>query len=114
MAAINLRDAPIPTVYTFSAETTWQEVQLPPRCRVTVQIKGAGGYLAFKANGDPASPETPSDGGAVGTHRVSITQDSLTTYRSAPITSYRTGQSVFIASQSGTRTAEVVLESLES
>jgi len=44
MAAINLRDAPIPTVYTFSAETTWQEVQLPPRCRVTVRVAVGHAY----------------------------------------------------------------------
>lgn len=114
MAAIDLRAAPIPTVYTFTAATTWQEIQLPPRCRATVSVESANGYLGFEKNGTVSSPEEPTDGGAVGTHRVKFSQDTLVTFRVAPITDYRNGQSIFVAAASGTPTASVVLEALES
>lgn len=114
MAAINLRASPLPTVYTFTSAATWQEVQLPPRCRVTVTCEGTAGYLAFPMVGVVASPEEPADGGAVGTHRQPINADAPTTMRIAPLTEYRSGCSIFIAAQSGTPSVSVLLESLES
>lgn len=114
MAAINLRAAPLPTVYTFTSATTWQEVQIPPRCRVTVTFEGTAGYIGFESNGVVASPEEPADGGAVGTHRQPAPADAPMTFRAAPVTDYRNGQSIFLAASSGTPSACVTLEALES
>jgi hypothetical protein len=114
MAAINLRAADLPWPYTFTAATTWQEVQLPPRCRVTVTCEGTAGYLGFPSAGVVASPEEPADGGAVGTHRQPINADAPSTFRVAPVTSYRDGCSIFLAATSGTPSITVLLESLES
>jgi hypothetical protein len=114
MAAINIRAAQLPTVYTFTSATTWQEVQLPPRCRVTVTVTGVAGVLAFTKNGDPASPEEPADGGAVGTHTQALPADSLVTFRMAPQSANPSGQSIFVAAGSGTPAVSVVLEALEN
>ncbi len=114
MAAINLRAAQLPTVYSFTSATTWQEVQIPPRCRVTVTCEGTAGYLGFESNGAVASPEEPADGGAVGTHRQPCAADAPMSFRCAPVTGYRNGQSIFLAASSGTPSITVALEALES
>ena len=114
MAAISLRSAQLPTTYVFTSATTWQEVQLPPRCRVTVTVTGVAGALGFAKNGSPASPEEPADGGAVGTHTQALPADSLVTFRMAPRSANPSGQSIFIAASSGTPAISVTLEDLEN
>lgn len=114
MAAIDLRAAILPTCYTFTAATTWQEIQLPPSVRVTVGCEATAGYLGFARNGVVASAETPSDGGAVGTHRVALLADSLVSFRLRADAANPSGQSVFMAAQSGTPTYSVTVEHLES
>jgi len=113
MAAIDLRGAILPTSYTFTAATTWQEVQLPPSVRVTVGCVGTAGYLGFARNGTVASPEEPADGGAVGTHRVTLAADSLVSFRIRADRN-NNGQSIFIAASSGTPSYEIALEHVES
>lgn len=114
MAAIDLTAATLPTVYTFTAATTWQEVYLPSRCRVTVTCESVAGYMAFKANGDPASPEEPEDGGAVGTHRQKIPADAPLSFR-LKVGQRTTGVPLlFVAGSTGTPTMTVALEEVES
>lgn len=114
MAAIVLSNAPNPTAYTFTSATTWQEIKLPPRSRVTVSFVAPGGYLAFASNGPVSAPETPTDGGAVGTHRQILAADALISFRAPADMSHPSGQSIFLASQSATPAATITLEPLES
>lgn len=114
MAAIDLRlSAPL-WVYTFTAAATWQQVQLPPRCRVTVTPESGTVYLAGPANGATATPEAPADGGAVGTHRVRLaTADAPYSFRVTPDAENPGGISIYIAAVSGTPTVSVLIESCE-
>ena len=113
MAAIDLRGATLPTCYTFTAATTWQEVKLPPSVRYTIDVGSTAGYLGFARNGATASPEEPTDGGAVGTHKVSILASSQPSRRVTADSKVPSGQSIFIAASSGTPTYTVELEHVE-
>ena len=67
--AIDLRQAKVPWIYAATISTTWTQVQLPAKARkVTITGVGADIKFAYPANGDPASPDEPQDGLAVGTH----------------------------------------------
>jgi hypothetical protein len=114
MAAIDLRAAVPMWTYTFTAATTWQEILLPARCRGTVTIESGTGYLAGPANGATASPEAPTNGGAVGTHRQLLgTADAPYSFRMTPTADRLSGQSIFIAATTGTPTVSVLIESCE-
>ncbi len=79
MATIDLSAvSAFPYVYTqTSAGTTWQGWTLPRSCgAVLVTPEGESAYYAFASNGAPGSPETPADGGAVGTHRGVVPADA--------------------------------------
>jgi len=75
MAAIDLRQISSGAwPYTGTTALLWQEFKIPPRSKVTIFNEDAGAtvYATTDAAGDPAGPETPADGGAVGTHRIPI------------------------------------------
>jgi len=114
MAAIDLRAATPLWAYAFTSATTWQEVKMPPRCRVTVTIESGTAYLAGPANGTTASPEEPTDGGAVGTHRQLLgTADAPYSFRLTPDPANPSGVSIFLAATTGTPTISVLIESCE-
>lgn len=112
MAAIDLRKAVLPTSYLFTPGTTWQEVQLPPRCRVTVTMAGADGELGFARNGTTASPEEPADGGAQGSHFQNLPADALVQFDIVPDTANPGGQSIFLATQNSATACSVSLTHL--
>jgi len=112
MAAIDLSDATnVPYIYTkTSVPTTFQEFLLPPwACRVTV-VASKAAWVSMTGAG------TPADGGAVGTHKAGIPQDTGAVFviqdpQQRPI---RTGltyaRSIFVASQATTCTVTIVIE----
>ncbi len=62
----------LPTMAVISVGTTWTEVKLPARA-ASVTLKGDGGFfVAGEENGYPGSTEQPTDGGPVGTHKLSV------------------------------------------
>jgi len=106
MAAVILSPlASYPSGYTHTLATTWQEFVTDPRSRViTVENRHASIdiYVAFDSMGDPASPETPTDGGAVGTHYSTVPAGGSRVYRlREDNTGRHTSGSVFIAGASG-------------
>lgn len=109
MAAIDLRKAVLPHAYLFTPGTTWQEVQLPPRCRLTVTMAGADGELAFARNGAVASPEEPEDGGAQGTHFQNLPANALVQFDLVPDVNNPGGQSIFLATQNSATVCSVSL-----
>jgi len=118
MAAIDLSGATsYPLIYTqASIATTWQEFVLPTWAnRVTVTFEAAAGYVAFIQTGI-GSPETPADGGAVGTHRQPMAADTsyqMEVGRDPRTDSALEGEtaraSVFLAAQTGTVTATLYI-----
>ena len=112
MAAIDLSAVTnVPYMYSqASVGTTWQEVKLPPWCCRVAVISTAAAYVGFIGS------ETPSDGGAVGTHKAAIPQDTAAPFviQDAEQRPIRTGltyaRSVFVAAQTGTATVTVIIE----
>ncbi len=112
MAAIDLGDVTnVPYLYTkASVGTTWQEFKLPPWCcRVTV-VASKAAWVSVTGAG------TPADGGATGSHKAGIPQDTGAVFviqgpQQRPV---RTGltyaSSIFVASQAGTATVTIILE----
>jgi len=120
MAAIALAAATSnPLQYTqASIGTTWQEFTLPTWLgKCTVTFEGTPGYVGFVQTGI-GSPETPADGGAVGTHRQPIAADSpaeIAIPRVAMVLDGSTAvSSIFLAAQSGTVTATILFEKVPS
>jgi hypothetical protein len=76
MAAIDLTEATAyPIIYSGTGAATWQAFTLPPDAgKVTVINDGSTDpvYAVGDKGGAPAGVETPTDGGAVGTHRITI------------------------------------------
>ena len=112
MAAIDLSGAiNVPYIYSIpGVATTWQEVKLPRWiCRVTI-VGSALGRVTMKG------AETPTDGGAVGTHYVGIPADAGVVFvirgpDSKPvIPGLRYATSIFIAARTGTATFSVTFE----
>ena len=101
----------VPYVHTKTGvATTYTEFKLPPWCCRVEIISTAPAYVSF------IGADTPSDGGAVGTHKAPIPQDTGVVFviqdpMQRPI---RTGltyaRSVFVAAQSGTASVTVVVE----
>ena len=114
MAAIDLSNAILPTTYLGTTASTWQELKLPPSVRVTLTFSSATGIFAMARNGDPASPEEPADGGAVGSHYQTVGANEKLTFRIRADSTNPSGQSIFVASSSGTPAYIVFLEHLES
>ena len=107
MAAVTLSPlASYPSGYAHTLGTTWQELVLDPRSRcITVENRDASIAIrvAFDSMGDPASAETPTDGGAVGTHYSTVPAGGSRVYRLREDgTDRHTSGSVFVASASGT------------
>lgn len=112
MAVVNLAGAiNVPFIQTIiGVGTTWQEVRLPRwTCRVTIVGSAAGRVTVTGA-------ESPTDGGAVGTHYVAIPEESGVVFvirgpDSKPVIPGLTyASSIFIAAASGTATFSVTLE----
>ena len=101
----------VPYVHTkTSAGTTWTQVLLPRWvCRVLV-VSSKAAWVTMP------NSETPADGGAVGTHKAGIPQDSGVPFvirgpESKPvIPGLEYTKSIFIAAQSGPCTVTVILE----
>lgn len=76
MAAIDLRQATAyPIVYSGTGAATWQAFTLPADSGKVTLINEAGAgtlYGIGDKGGAPAGVETPTDGGAVGTHRIPV------------------------------------------
>ena len=119
MAAIDLRAASkTGWVHTqASVATTWQQYQIPSWCNQVTVLGDAIVYVAGEENGNPASSESPADGGAVGTHRIEI--PASTAYpvgiQGDPVQvtigggAYPSG-SIFVAAKTGTATVTLHLE----
>lgn len=112
MAVVDLSGATnVPYIYSISSVgTTWQEVKLPRWvCRVTI-VGSALGRVTMKG------AETPTDGGAVGTHYVGIPADAGVVFvirgpDSKPvIPGLEYASSIFIAAKTGTATFSVTFE----
>ena len=100
MAAVNLSTASVtPWVSRHAiAGTNWQEFTLPNHARsITVTPDGAA-RVAFSVAGIPATAETPSDAGAVGSHYQSIAANA--SFEFTRIGALRSG-TMFIAGDTG-------------
>jgi hypothetical protein len=112
MAAIDLSGATnVPYIYSkTSVGTTYQEFKLPSWCcRVTV-VASKAAWVSVTGAG------TPADGGAAGSHKAGIPQDTGAVFviQGPDQKPVRTGltyaSSIFVASQASTCTVTVVLE----
>lgn len=109
MAAVNLSGASVsPWVYRKGSQgTTWQQIQIPDWARSIVVTPDAAARVAFDKAGDAGgSPETPADGGSVGSHYQLIAAGS--SFEFTRIGSLRSA-SVFVAADSGTANIVVVV-----
>ena len=101
MAAIDLRSATAyPIVYSGTGAATWQAFTLPPDAgKVTVINEGTTDpiFAVGDKGGAPAGVETPTDGGAVGTHRVRVPQSQGIELMRRGINTKGATSSVFIA-----------------
>jgi hypothetical protein len=111
MAAIDLSAANTqPWAYTFTSATTWQEFTLPRWCTaVIIHPEATGAYVAGDNNGTTGSPEVPTDGGAVGTHRIPVAADSAYTWALGGPSSDQSARKLFVAGQSGTPSISLLL-----
>ena len=112
MAAIDLTGATnVPYMYSASSVgTTYQEFKLPPWCcRVTIVASKAAWVSVVGAG-------SPSDGGATGTHKAAIPQDTGAVFviqgpEQKPVRVGLTyASSIFVASQASTCTVTLILE----
>jgi hypothetical protein len=94
-----------------SVSTTWTEIKIPNwATKISLMGPSAECYVAF------VGPETPTDGGAVGSHYLTIAADSawgtvIFDCDDNPTTPNVTkAASVFVASVSGTSSVSVHLE----
>ena len=119
VAAIDLSAASLTGwVYTqASVGTTWQEFILPPWCNQVTVLGSAAIYVAGSMNGAVASAESPTDGGAVGTHKMAIAAGAgyVIGIQGDPERGLVGGggtstPSIFVAAQASTVTATVQLE----
>ena len=108
MAAVNLSGATSsPWVYrNSSVGTTWQEIQLPDFARSITITPDAIMRVSFDRAGVVASPESPSDGGVVGTHYQSVSAGA--SFDFIRVGSLRSG-SVFVAAATGTVDVSIVV-----
>jgi hypothetical protein len=114
MAVIDLTTAPLPFKYRIAAHgTTWQEFKIPAGCRYTTQSFNHPHYVANEQNGDPASPETPTDGGSVGTHYMKVAAGAAYTERMPARFHARESQSIFVAADSSNTEVCLSLEEVE-
>ena len=76
MAAIDLRSSTVyPIIYSGTGAATWQAFTLPADAgKVTLINEGTTDpvFAVGDKGGAPAAYDTPTDGGAVGTHRVRV------------------------------------------
>ena len=111
--AKDMSAAPRPSLWRFALATTWTKVTVPASCRVTIGSETTKYFLAFASNGDPASPETPADGGSVGSHYFSLPADQPLSFR------HKLGPRsddllvFFVAGNGGTPQMTVMVEDLE-
>lgn len=116
MAAVDLSALTLaPWTYTLSLTTSWQEVQIPAWADVDI-VPEVAVYLGFPQAGALATPETPADAGAVGTHRIAVASGTIVgdfwpepqTHSSAqpqPLP-----KKLYLAAQSGTGSCTVVVK----
>jgi hypothetical protein len=113
MAAVDLSaSTKAPDLYVQAGVgTTWQEFKLPPWATgLSIRASGAVWYTFLN------SQETPTDGGAVGTHVWPLDADAEVkiVIRDAADRPIHAGlvlaRSVFVAAQAGTATVRVMVE----
>jgi len=113
MAAILLPVAEWPTAHTLTLATTWTRCDLDPRTEVvTVDNEdiSIAVYVAFDKMGLPASVQSPTDGGAVGSSRIRVPAGVARAFRVKAIRGDGVSAAIYVASASGTPTCTVIQE----
>ena len=122
MAAIDLSIATSHQLVYHQAAvgTTWQQFLLPAWAQ-RVSVRGESAIYVGWIQTGIASPETPADAGAVGTHKLPIPAATLTEFtfresstRETAIRGEAPVASIFVAAQSGTSNVQIVIEKVPS
>lgn len=114
MAAVDLSDlTDYPWPHSGSLGTTWQAFTVPGDCgKFTVINEHATQaiYVAGDKAGVPATPETPADGGAVGTHRAKVSAGATVEFMRRGTNEPKATSTIFLAGSGAATGYTLVLE----